>query len=208
MKTKLLSTVLTLCVGLFTVLPTKATTILISDFDNTGWDLYSGTGWTTGATLGADFLSLESPAVATGNASFNRFINPIPDLTGSTEFNLDLRLGSGNAINEMVFFVSDFETIFEWNFTAVGAGLNTSNFTTLVFDLASPDMVTGSGILDLDDIGQIGYGGGSIAESGLDVRIQFDNLIATVPEPTSAGLLAAAGLLLLRRRTSDGRIKS
>lgn len=186
-----------------TNLPLNGQSIVLSDFNNAGWDLYTGTGWSDGATLGLDFLTLNAPAVAPGNASFNKFINPITDLTGTTEFQLDLRLGIGNQANVMSFFVTDFETIYNWEFTASGVGLNTTTFTTLVFDLASPTLVSGSGVLDLDDLGQIGFAGGSFAETGLDVRVEFDNLIATIPEPTTASSLGFCLAVLAIRRSKN-----
>jgi len=193
--------------------PLAAQTIVVSDFDNAQFDVYSGSDWAPAAVLGPDYLTIGPNATGNTTAAFNRFFNPIPDLTGTTEFHLDLRLVAGNQVNQLGFVVSDFETAFQWEFTVLEAGLNTSNFVTLVFDLSSPDIVTGSGILDLDDIGQIGFVGGSVAETNLPFRMEFDNLVGVgpVPEPGTASLLCLVGLgFLARRRTkpANGELHS
>ena len=169
-----------------------AQTIVVSDFNGTGWDLYSGSDWAPAAVTGPEFLTIGPSATGNANASFNRFIAPIPDMTGTTVFHLDLRLVAGNEVNQLAFYVSDFETTYQWDFTVLSAGLNSTTFTTVIFDLASPDIVSGSGVLDLNDLGQIGFVGGSVAETDLPFRMQFDNLVGvgTVPEPASAGLLS------------------
>ena len=199
--------------------PAVAQTIVIEDFDGTGFDFYTGgtSAWNTSAVIGPSFLTIGPDALGNGNATVSRFFRTIPDLTGSTEFRIDLQLGAGNQVNQMGFFVSDaFDSVtnpnptsYQWDFTVVGAGLNTGGFTTVSFDLSSPDIITGGGTLQLDNIQEIILIGGAVAEGGLDFRMNVDNLVGyAIPEPATVASLGLAGIgLLLRRHKRNGGSK-
>ena len=188
---------------------TSAQIIVISDFDGTGFDVYSGApaNWNAGASVGPEFLTISSPAVAPGNATFSTFLVPIPDLTGTQEFRLDLRLVPGNATDFLSFglsYLGDAPGVTTWQFSATE--LNTSTFTTKIFSLAAP--TTSTGMVDLENVTTIFFGGGTFDEEGDPFGMQFDDLLAvgSVPEPGTAAT-TGGGIVwfLLRRRRRHAR---
>ncbi|MEM1058030.1 MAG: PEP-CTERM sorting domain-containing protein [Verrucomicrobiota bacterium] len=195
---------------LLTIQPLAAQTIVIEDFDNSGFDFYTAgaSDWNTSAVIGPSYLTIGPNAMGNGNATISRFFRTIPDLTGITEIQIDLRLGSGNQVNQMGFYIADaFDpvtnpdpTSFQWAFTVLDEGLNTGDFTTVSFDLSNPDIVLGDGTLQLDNIQELILIGGAVAEETLDFRMDVDNLVGVVPEPTSLGLLSAGLATLVWRR--------
>lgn len=187
---------------ILTTMPAPAATVVISDFNNTGFDVYSGTGWPAGAVNGAQFLTIGSPAITPGSATFSDFINaPLPDLTGTTQLTLDLRLVSGNQADQFNVALGTLGGAnWVWDF---GPGvLNTSTFTTLVFEYANPTFSQGT--LDLANPLFISFGTNYSGIGNVNFAMQFDNFIATdaIPEPASSALIMAAGVALVawRRR--------
>ena len=184
--------------------PPAQAQVVISDFNNAGFDVYSGgvPAWNTAAVDGPDFLTIGPNAKGGGVATFTPFVNgPIPDMTGTQTFHFDLRLGSGNQVSFFQFSVGSVGVTRSWNFSSLD--LNTSTFTTMVFDLDNPDVSIG-GPLDLANLNNVSFAGGTLADQGLDFRMQFDNLIGVpIPEPTSGilfGAVVLGGLLLRRMR--------
>jgi len=167
--------------------------ILISDFNNKGFDFYPGppANWEAAATEGPNYLSIQNPDEGLGTAGFTTWITPIPNLEGSTAFHFDLRLGPGNEVEDFSFLITTLSGVATWNFTA--GDLNELTFTTLVFDLATPDEISGS-IDDLDQVTTINFSSPRPESQFWDLSIQFGNLVA-VPEPSTGALVLGATLL-------------
>ena len=178
----------------------RAQTIVISDFNNSGFDFYPGppSNWLAATTLGPEYLSIIDPDQGVGTTGFSTFINPIPDLTGITEFQFSVRLGSGNQVNDLAFVITTLNGGFaRWDIDP--ADLNSTTFTTLIFELASPDEL--SGVLDMRQVTTINFASPNLDNSGLNLQMEFGNLVAAaVPEPSATLLLGLAGVVLLRRR--------
>ena len=176
-----------------------AQTIVISNFNNSGFDVYPGppANWLAATTEGPEFLSIVDPDQGIGTAAFSTWLTPIPDLTGITEFRFDLRLGGGNQVEDFAFLVTSLNGgFYQWDFQS--SDLSSSAFTTLVFDLALPDGM--SGTLDLTQITTINFASPNFDSQFLDLQMDFGNLVATsVPEPSAAALLSAGVICLLAR---------
>lgn len=175
--------------------------VLVSDFNNTGFEIYPGppANWEAAATEGPEYLSIVNPDQGIGTAGYSTFLTPLPDFTGTTSFQFELRLGPGNQVDDFLFRVTAIGGSANWNFTS--SDLSSTEFTTLVFFLDDPSSTSGAGIVDaLDQVTTITFSSPNFANQNLNLQMDFGNLVAVVPEPASGSLLAATGFLFLLKR--------
>lgn len=171
--------------------------LIISDFNNTGMGFTFG-AWTQ--TTSATSLNLSGTGAGSGSGLG---LGGAQDYSSFDTLNFTARLGGSDTstIIQLVLEESDGDQ-FEYEFAS--SGLNTSTFTTLTANLATPDTIGGSGdgSLDLTQITQLNIWS-NFDGAGVNYNFDVDQVSLTaVPEPSTYALLALglAALTYARKR--------
>lgn len=167
-------------------------TIMLSDFQGTGFDFEYGS-WSGQISTNPTHVTVTGTATESGGAGVN--LSTALDLSSyssSGYIQIEVRLISGNLANNFnVNLFTDGSNYNGYQFST--AGLNTSTFTTLTLNLNSPTFTVGT--IDWTNITQFQIQG-DFSSTDL-LKLEFRN-VQVVPEPSTWTLLAiGAGALVV-----------